>query len=419
MARTLTPKDAHVIINAIAADVLGKNATLTAVDSSSFVSVGETLMNQNRTNVYNALSYVLGRTFVAVRPYKGKFYVVDEIDAGLYGQRTRKINYCADDALSAGAFNTDLNGANLKDGAENTSAGTLDGGANSATGSQWEQHQKTPLEFFFGGSSVWQYGLTRYEDAIKGAFRDENSFIAFLEGMMTEAYNDIETEKEAFRRMTVLNHISGVLDMSADMPGSAVNLTAAFNTRFGTSYLTAQLLSTYLEDFLKFMVSTIKIDSDFMTNRSMKYHWNAAAGLSKYLTRHTPKEKQKLLLYGPLMTEAQSWVYPALFNPEYLNIENFEAVDYWQNINDPMNIDWTPAIPDTSDPTEQTTGSQVQATIIGVLFDKDAIVTNVQLQDAYSTEVEARKHYRNIWWTFAKNAVNDFTENAVVYYMAD
>ena len=419
MARTLTPKDAHVIINAVAAEVLGKNATIQAIDSSSFVSVGETLMNQERTNVYSALSYVLGRTFTAVRPYKGKFYVVDEIDAGLYGQRVRKISYVEDGALSAGAFNTDLNGANLKDGAENTSAGTLDGGAASATGSQWEQHQKTPLEFFFGGSSVWQYGLTRYEDQLKGAFRDEASFISFIEGMMTEAYNDIETEKEAFRRITVLNHISGVLDMSADMPGSAVNLTAEYNARFGTSYTTAQLLSTYLDDFLKFFVSTVKITSDFMTNRSMKYHWNAAAGLSKHLTRHTPKDRQKLVLYGPLMTEAQSWVYPALFNPEYLNIDNFESVDYWQNINDPMNIDWTPAIPDTSDPTEQTTGSEVEATIIGMLFDKDACVCNMQLDSALATELEARKRYRNIWWTFAKNAINDFTENAVVFYMAD
>lgn len=419
MARTMTPKDAHVIINAIADEALGKNATVQAVDTSTFVSVGETLLNADRTNVYNALSYVLGRTFVAVRPYKGKFYVVDEIDAGLYGQRTRKISYYEDDALSAGHFNTDLNGINLADGRENTSAGTLDSGATSATGSQWEQHQKVPLEVFFGGSSVWQYGLTRYEDQIKAAFRSEQGLIDFMEGMMTEAYNDIETEKESFRRLTVLNHMAGVIDLDASMPGSAVNLTAEYNARFGTSYTTAQLLSTYLEDFLKFFVSTVKISSDFMTNRSLKYHWNPGASASKALVRHTPKDRQKLVLYGPLMTEAQSWVYPALFNPEYLNIDNFESVDFWQNINDPMSISVTPAIPDVSDPTEQTAGDPVETLIVGMLFDKDAVVTNVQLDDALSTPLEARKRYRNIWWSFAKNAVNDFTENAVVFYMAD
>ena len=195
MARTMTPLDAHVIINAIADEALGKNATIQAVDTSTFVSVGETLLKSDLTNVYNALSYVIGRTFVAVRPYKGKFYVVDEIDAGLYGQRTRKISYYEDGALSSGAFNTNLNALNLADGRENTSTGTLDSGS-SATGSQWEQHQKVPVQFFFGGSSTWQYGVTRYEDQIKAAFRDEASFISFIEGMMTEVYNDIETEKE-------------------------------------------------------------------------------------------------------------------------------------------------------------------------------------------------------------------------------
>lgn len=418
MARTMTPKDAHVIINAIAADVLGKNATLTAVDSSTFVSVGEMLLRGDRTNVYNALSYVVGRTFTAVRPYKGKFYVVDEIDAGLYGQRTRKISYAEDGALSSGAFNTDLNALNLVDGRENTSTGTLDSGS-SATGSQWEQHQKTPIEFFFGGSSTWQYSITRYEDQIKGAFASEDAFIAFIEGMMTEAYNDIETEKEAFRRLTVLNHISGVIDMGSSMPGSSVNLTAMYNAKFGTTYTTADLLSTYLEDFLKFFVSVVKINSDMMTNRSMKYHWNPVSGAGKYLTRHTPKDRQKLVLLNPLITEAQSLVYPSIFNPEYINIENFEGVDYWQNINVPMAIDWKPAIPDTSDPTTQTAGARVQALIVGMLFDKDACVTNVQLEAAESTPLEARKRYRNIWWTFAKNAINDFTENAVVFYMAD
>ncbi len=156
-----------------------------------------------------------------------------------------------------------------------------------------------------------------------------------------------------------------------------------------------------------------------MTNRSLKYHWNPGAAASKALLRHTPKDRQKLILHGPLMTEAQSWVYPALFNPEYLNIENFEAIDYWQNINAPMSISVTPAIPDVSDPTEQTAGAAVETLIVGMLFDKDACMTNVQLDDALSTPLEARKRYRNIWWTFAKNAVNDFTENAVVFYMAD
>lgn len=56
---------------------------------------------------------------------------------------------------------------------------------------------------------------------------------------------------------------------------------------------------------------------------------------------------------------------------------------------------------------------------MGILYDVDAMMTDYQLEGALSTPVEARKRYRNIWWTFARNGINDFTENAIIYYMAD
>jgi hypothetical protein len=42
-----------------------------------------------------------------------------------------------------------------------------------------------------------------------------------------------------------------------------------------------------------------------------------------------------------------------------------------------------------------------------------------QLDTARSTPVEARKGYRNLWYTFAKNIISDTTENSIIYYMAD
>ena len=47
------------------------------------------------------------------------------------------------------------------------------------------------------------------------------------------------------------------------------------------------------------------------------------------------------------------------------------------------------------------------------------MMIDYQLDAAYSTPVEARKHYRTIWNTINKNPLNDFTENVIVYYMAD
>ena len=68
MARTLTPQDAHVIMGELVKQATGQK-TLTTIDSSNFVSVGEKVLSTGTENVINSLSVVLGRTFMAVRPY--------------------------------------------------------------------------------------------------------------------------------------------------------------------------------------------------------------------------------------------------------------------------------------------------------------------------------------------------------------
>ena len=278
-----------------------------------------------------------------------------------------------------------------------------------------------PLEVNFGGHSVWQDSTTIYEDALKTAFRSENEFAQFMAGVMTEKGNDIESQKEAFNRALVVNHIAGVIDMASDMPGSAIELVAAYNARYGTSYTGSDLRSTYLASFLAFFVETVKLTSDQMTHRSKRFHWSPAktvAGTSYSLLRHTPKDRQKLMLYNPFFIQAQAQVLPGIFNPEYLRIENFEPVDFWQDELVPYNINITPAIIDTSTGEIDQGAAVNDIYVLGMLFDEDALMIDYQLEDALSTPVEARKRYRNLWWTFSKNAIADYTENVAVFYMA-
>ena len=68
MARTLTPRDAHALVNLISAELTGQDANLTKVTTDNFVSVGETIMSYSAENVYNAISIVMLRTLIAARP---------------------------------------------------------------------------------------------------------------------------------------------------------------------------------------------------------------------------------------------------------------------------------------------------------------------------------------------------------------
>ena len=104
-----------------------------------------------------------------------------------------------------------------------------------------------PLEVNFGGRDVWQDSLTRYKYQIQQAFRSEEDFIEFVNGFITEKQNDIESQKEAFNRMLILNMIGAIYNCGDNMQGSKVNLTKAYNDKFGTSYTSEQLRTTQLK----------------------------------------------------------------------------------------------------------------------------------------------------------------------------
>lgn len=420
MARRLAPKDCYALMNSLVKEAIGADSTIQAVDTSSFVSAGESVLSTGTENVLNSLAMVVGRRMVAVRPYNAPLRLINAIDTGVYSDRILKDSFYSRWAQPSGAFNTDLF-TNLATG---FTAGENIGGSPAApqsTKSQWEQNLPVPMEFNFAGRNTWQDCSTIPEIQLQQAFRSEADFSDFVTGYMMERANDLESQKEAYNRMTLLNYMAGIYDMSADMPGSAVDLTAAFNAEFGTSYTAAQLMTTYLKEFMEFFTARVKIDSDRMTNRSVNYHWSPAKqidGVDYYLLRHTPKSKQKLFLYAPMFSKVQSYVFPEIFNPQYLQIENYEGVNFWQNENDPMAISVTPAIPDTANPAAQKAGSAVTLDhVVGVLFDEDSLMIDYQLDTALSTGVEARKHYRNVWYTYAKNSICDFTEKGILYYL--
>ena len=419
MSRTFTPKDAYSIMNLLVKQATGQQS-INVVDSSSFVSAGETVLATGVENTINALSIIIGRTLVSVRPYQAKLNIINALNTDLYTNRLRKISYYSRENEASGDWNTDLF-TNLANDYDNGSNG------GKSTASMWQQNAPVALEMNFGGQDVCETSTTIYDNQLKVAFRDEASFMEFMSGVMTEKANDMESTKEAFNRMTILNHIAGCYDIDATInAGQVINLTKAFNDRFGTTYTSKELRTTHLTEFLKFFVSTFKITSDYMTNRSAKYHWSPAktVGEKSYtLLRHTPKAKQRTILYSPLFVEAEANVFPEIFNPEYLNIETqYEGVTYWQSINDPASIDVTPAIPDVAGTASgaQGVGSEVKLDyVVGMIFDEDAILTDFQFEDALTTPMEARKRYRNIFWHWSKNAINDFTENCVIFIMAD
>lgn len=420
MARTLTPRDAHALVNLITNELTGQNGSIQNVTTDNFVSVGETIMSYPTENVYNAISMPLLRTLIAARSIDDEMLLINAVNSGVYSSRLRKISYLSRYAKPAGSFNTNLY-TNLAAGF--TNGQNKDGGGDpQSTKSQWEQCPVVPVELNFGGSSVWDHGITWYKDQAKNAFISESAFLQFWEGALLENANDIKREKNSFRRAIILNYIAGMYDLQA-AGTTVVNLTAAFNTKYGTSYTSEQLRTTYLKDFLKFFVATFKLYSENMKKSSLNYHVNISKtvnGETYNLLRNTPYSRQRVMLYQPLFIEAEAQVLPEIFRPEYLDIRTqYEPVLWWQNENDPAAIDVTPSVPNFTTGV-QAAGDRVQLDyVVGMIFDQDAVMSDFQLDDANTTPLEARKRFRNTWYSMARNGLNDFTEKGVLFIMAD
>ena len=421
MARTLTVTDAYVIMNALVKEATGQESTLQTENLSGYISAGETVLAQGKENTPNALSIVLARTIVAIRPYKAQFNLVQTEHAGTYSNRVRKISFMGKEAQATGWYNTDINPRNLYNGRDNTGSSTS--GA-TAVGTMWEQNKAVPYEVNFGGSYAWDKSITVYEDQIDMAFRDPSEMARFANGIMERFRNDIEVVKEAENRLAVLNYIGGAYDLAASANGSVVNLTAAYNAKFGTNLTTAQLQTTYLKDFLAFFVSYLKVLMKNMRYESADYHVNPSVtqdgSTYTYLPRHTSIDNLRCMLYSPLFTDAEALVMPEIFNTQYLNIDTqYEDVLFWQNKENPSKVKITPAIPNFSTGVQGAGDTVTLDYVVGLIYDKDAIMTQYCLDRSITTPLEARKGYRNIWNHYRRNSINDFTENHVLLYMAD
>ena len=404
MANVLSPVDVYTIVNDMSKQMFGSQAPQ-AVDTTTFVTIGEAMMRTSYTNTLDALSQVIGKTVVAIRNYTPKFGLIDMVD-NEWGAITRKISYFWNGFQESKDFNTDINPAQLIDG------GSID---------PWKITKQYPLEMTFIGQKVLEKDVTTFRKQLRAAFHNESEFSAFFVGLATQVRNELNVKKEVENRALVLNHIGAVYNTGSS--GMRVNLTAAYNAKFGTAYKSKELRTTYLKEFLSFFVETLKYASDMLTEYNNMFHLTPTrtddAGNILTLPRHTEKRYQRLFLLSPLFISAEAQVLPYVFNGEYLKIEQAERVNYWQNPNDPGRVQVTPNQLDITTGQSKDGPAVDIPYVVAMMFDKDALAVAYHFDETLTTPVNARGSYYNTCYHFNKDYQDDLTENTILFYMAD
>lgn len=404
-------KDAYAVMNALARQATAQS-DISVVDHQSFIDAGTKTLATGTENVLNSIARTIAYVLIQSKPYSGKFALINASE-NQFNSRKAKISFYAADNSASGAFNTDLN-TNIADG-----QGDADG-----AGSMWEQKLPKVLERFFLSEAVWDKWYTTPLVQLQNAFNDEATFIRFMNGYMTEIGNDIESTIESRNRALVADRIAGVYaQVNAATPTlgpeCAVDLIKYFNDECGTTYTREEILQEHLTEFMELFVAKIKIDSDRLEERSALYHNPykiTESGVDYNILRFVPKSEQKLMLFSEFITKAKTRVMPEIFNPEYLKLENYEGVTYWQSSKpgDRMKIACKPALPDGAESNDVTLDY-----VVGILFANDAIQSINQFTGAFTTPVNARHLYTNTFYHYKFGSISDYSEDSIIYYLGE
>lgn len=397
MANTLTPRDVYALMNEIVSQATGRT-DLQVVDTSSFSSVGETLLRNGTENTLNAISTVLAKTIFSVRPYKGKLDIL-RVAQDRWGAQVRKIVYLYNEAEQSEDWNTEQASNQLTDG-------------NSVDMFKIKKPKAIQLNFY--GTKVLQKHITRFRDQLSLAFSNEEEFIRFIDGVMVEFFNEVELINEGKARLTLINYMAGISAMGL----TEVDLVEEYNREYGTTYTREELLSKELVSFMQFVASTVKIYSSKLTDMSAMNHANITG--QPVIMRHTPKTKQKMVMYEPIFIKSQATVYSQIFNPQYLDIGEFEGVNYWQSQKEPTKISAKPNILDVATGSSKTNPTDVTIPyVLGILFDEEACGVIPQFDYSSTTPFNSAGGYYNMFMHWRFNSFCDYTENAVLFVLGD
>lgn len=376
------------ILNDIVQQATGSKS-ISPVATSDFVSVATTASEIGIDPLLNAISQVLSRTIFSIRPYSRKFKGLYQ-DNMTFGNHVRKLNI-------ADSVWDDDERYDLKDGQ------SVD-----------DQSVKIPkvIQTNFYGQNIYQRQVTLFRDQLNVALQNEQEFQRFITMIMTNASDLIEQAHEATARMTLVNFIGGKVQGDTD---NVIHLVTKYNEVAGTVLTTDTVKKP--ENFVPFMkwaTGYIKTVSDWMTERTLKFHINITG---KKISRHTPYNKQKLYLYSEELNNIDATVMSSIFNDSYLKMADHEKVGFWQNIDTPGGIHVKASYMNTSGDVVSDTAGTVTSNIFGVLFDEEAVGITTYGEWSAPSPFNARGGYSNIFWHFNDRYYNDFTENGVVFLL--
>ena len=199
-------EQAYTLIAALHKEATGKQS-IQPNDLTSFISVAQATLQAGYDTVLNAISQVIERTMIAVRPYERKFPGL-EYTSDQWGAITRKISFSDRDPVQDPSYA-------LTDGLSED---------------QYVVRKPDVLETRYVGSLVYEGQYTIFKRQLDVAFSSPEEFASFMSGLMVHFSNEREQWLEELARASIANFI-GTKNLLGT--GHTFHLLTEYNTETG------------------------------------------------------------------------------------------------------------------------------------------------------------------------------------------
>jgi len=384
----MTKEQAYQLINAIHAQATG-TASLAPTDLSGFISVAQSTLQSGYENTLNAITQVLQRTIIAVRPYDEKFKGL-QMTADAWGGIIRKINF-ADTPAEADPTHATVNGQAID---------------------QYVVKKPVLLETRYVGSDVYEGSYTIYREQLKTAFENEANFGSFMTGLMTHFLNERTQWLENLKRSIISNMIAAKADI-AD-PDSNIHLLTEYNAATGLSLTATTVMQpANFGGFMKWVYARVSEVSRLMSERSQKFQ----QVITNYpIMRHTPVRDQRVYMSAKFLDAMDAMVLADTYHDNFLRYADVEPVSFWQAIDSPSSVSVKPVYIDATGAVK-VGSAQALSSVVGIIFDRDAMGYNIYRDEIETSPYNAKGSYYNIFAHMDVQLQNDVTEKAVVFYL--
>lgn len=392
--------DSHAMVNELYQECTGQ-AALDTIDNSNIVDIGAQIMaNWSTDNLSSKIYTKITETIV-----RNKLYEANSTFKGLY--RTGKEYGNIIELLRVKHYEA--------------SADPSFKPTNGATYDDFLTYEAPDVEATYIESKTgWQikYWMPSYQ--LKEAFTSLENMDKFLGAIGIAVENSINVRLEAMARDALANMIAevgyshGVANLANNSYSNCVNLLKLYNEENPNATLTAAEAPNN-PDFIRFAITKMKIDRGRLSIMSVLYNVNEKE-------THTRPEDIKCTLLNTFKAKAENYLYANTYHDTFLTgaTADVNEVAFWQATG-------TSDFDDTSIssidlkikvPNSDTAQEVAMSGILGVMYDKDAVVVYNEARPAgafFHPDLQQTRIYNK----FAAGFANLLDSNFIVYYVAD